>query len=95
MLSKSTYARLKSALTRKSLADEFEALLTAPAAPSAKLKAAIRAMMASKKAADEVISALATAGNQTLSGPAHPNAKKRLELALCRKSAAQEIDALL
>lgn len=95
MLTKNTYARLKSALIRKSLADEFQALLTTPGTPSVKLAAAIKAMMANKKAANEIIVALSTAGNQTLSGPANPNAKRRLINALCRKTAADEIDALL
>lgn len=90
---KKTKARLVSALTRKSLADEFEARAASPAACSAKLKAAIIAMMANKKAALEVIVALETAGNQVLSGPSHPNAARRLVDALCSKSAASEIDA--
>jgi hypothetical protein len=94
-LTKDTKARLVSALTRKSLADEFEALTITPGACSAKLKAAIRAMMCNKAAANEVIAALETAGNQVLSGPANPNAKRRLRDALCRTKAADEIDALI
>lgn len=93
MFTKDTKARLISALTRKSLADEFETLAAAPGLCSAKLKAAIKAMMANKAAADEVIAALETVGNQTLSGPAHPNAARRLRDALCRKKAADEIDS--
>lgn len=92
MLTSKTYARLKSALTRKSLADEFQALAAVPGACSAKLKAAIIAMMANKAAGNEVINALETGGNQTLSGPANPNAARRLRDALCRKDAADEID---
>jgi hypothetical protein len=94
-LTKDTKARLVSALTRKSLADEFEAKTVTPGACSAKLKAAIKAMMCNKAASDEVIAALETAGNQTLSGPKHPNAARRLRDALCRKKAADEIDALI
>ncbi len=93
MFTKETKARLISALTRKSLADEFEAKAASPAPLSARLKAAILAMMGNKRAANEVIAALETAGNQTLSGPQHPNAKRRLELALTRKKAADEIDS--
>lgn len=100
MLSKDTKARLKSALTRKSLADEFEARALSPAPCSAKLKAAVRAMICHKKAADEIIAALETVGNQTLSGRstrdlASPNAARRLRDAMCRKAAADEIDALI
>lgn len=95
MLTSNTKARLKSALTRSALADEFEALLTAPAVPSARLSAAIRAMMANKAAGDEVIAALTSGSAQTLSGPAHPNAARRLRNAMTRKSAADEIAALL
>jgi hypothetical protein len=92
---KKTKARLVSALTRKNLADEFEAKAASPGACSAKLKAAIIAMMANKKAGLEVISALETAGNQTLSGPAHPNTLRRLVNALTRRDAAAEIDSQL
>jgi hypothetical protein len=96
MLTSKTYARLKSALTRKSHADEFQALVATPGMPSAKLKAAILSMMCNKKASDEIINALATGGNQVLShGPAQPNAARRLRDALCRKSAADEIDAII
>jgi hypothetical protein len=95
MFTKDTKARLVSALTRKKLADEFEALAASPAACSAKLKAAIRAMMANKAAADEVVAALETGGMQSLSGPKHPNAARRLRDAMCRKSAADEIDAAI
>jgi len=91
-LTKDTKARLVSALTRKKLADEFEALAVTPGACSAKLKAAIKAMMCNKAAANEVIAALETGGNQVLSGPANPNAARRLRDALCRKKAADEID---
>lgn len=92
---KDTKARLVSALTRKSLADEFEAKATSPGAISSKLKAAITAMMGNKAAALEVINALENGGNQTLSGPSHPNAARRLRDAFCRKSAADEIDAVI
>jgi hypothetical protein len=92
MLSKDTFARLKSALTRKSLALEFQALVASPGAASAKLKAAILAMMCNKKASDEVIHALQTGGNQVLSGPKAPNAARRFLNAMCRKAAAKEID---
>lgn len=95
MLTAKTKARLTSALTRKALANEFEALLASPAAPSAKLKAAIIAMMCNKAAALEVITALSTGGNQTLSGPRHPNAARRLRDAMASKAAADEIDAQL
>jgi hypothetical protein len=84
---------LVSALTRKKLADEFETLAAAPGACSKALKAAIVAMMANKAAALEVIAALETGGDQVLSGPKHPNAARRLRDALCRKSAADEIDS--
>ena len=99
-LTKDTKARLVSALTRKNLADEFEAKMTTPGSLSAKLKAAIRAMMANKKAADEVVAALETPGDQTLSGSStvaasSPNAAKRLLDALCRKKAAKEIDDII
>lgn len=94
-LTAKTKARLVSALTRKSLANEFEAKMDAPGAISAKLKAAIIAMMCNKAAALEVINALQTGGDQALSGPTHPNAKRRLVNALCRKSAADEIDAVI
>lgn len=94
-LTAKTKARLVSALTRKSLANEFEAKMDAPGAISAKLKAAIIAMMCNKAAALEVISALETGGNQALSGPRSPNAARRLRNALCRKSAADEIDAVI
>ena len=92
---KDTKARLVSALTRKKLADEFETLSITPGACSAKLKAAIKAMMCNKAAANEVIAALETAGNQALSGPKSPNAARRLRDAMCRKKAADEIDAAI
>lgn len=95
MFTKDTKARLVSALTRKKLADEFEALATSPGVCSAKLKAAIQAMMCDKAASDEVIAALETAGNQVLSGPKHPNAARRLQNAMCRKKAADEIDSII
>ena len=91
MLSKDTYARLKSMLTRKSLADEFQSLVSSPGAPSSKLKAAILSAMCNKKAANELVSSLSTAGLQPLSGPKHPNAARRFRDAMCRKSAADEI----
>ena len=90
---KDTKARLVSALTRKKLADEFESLAATPGLCSSALKKAIIAMMANKAAALEIINALQTAGNQTLSGPKHPNAARRLRDALCRKKAADEIDS--
>jgi hypothetical protein len=93
MFTEKTKKRLIAALTRKSLADEFEARAASPAPITQKLKAAIIAMMANKKAAKEVIDALETPGNQQLSGPQHPNAKRRLELALASKQAADEIDS--
>jgi hypothetical protein len=95
MFTKDTKARLVSALTRKKLADEFEALATSPGVCSAKLKAAIKAMMCNKAASDEVINALQTGGNQTLSGPRNPNAARRLINALCRKKAADEINNII
>lgn len=93
MFTKDTKARLISALANKKLADEFEAKAAAWGPISAKLKAAIKAMMANKAASDEVIAALETAGDQVLSGPKHPNALRRLRNALCRKKAADEIDS--
>jgi hypothetical protein len=93
MLTAKTKARLVSALTRKSLADEFEAKAASPAPLSAKLKAAILAMMCNRAASNEVVAALETGGNQVLSGPGHPNAARRLRDALCRKSAADEVDS--
>jgi hypothetical protein len=95
MFTKDTKARLVSALTRKSLADEFEAKASSPGAISAKLKASILAMMCNKAAANEVIAALQTGGNQVLSGPHSPNALRRLVDAMCRKSAAAEIDSII
>lgn len=95
MLTVKTKARLTSALTRKALANEFEALLASPATPSAKLKAAIISMMANKAAALELISALSTGGHQVLSGPAKPNAARRLRDAMAQKAAADEIAAQL
>lgn len=92
---KDTKARLVSALTRKKLADEFETLAVTPGTCSLALKRAIIAMMANKAAALEIINALQTAGNQTLTGPKNPNAARRLRDALCRKKAADEIDAAI
>ena len=96
MLSPKTYAHLKAMLTRATLADEFQALLSAPGVPSAKLQAAILAAMANKAAANEVIAALQTAGLQALSGnpvEGHrsPNAARRLVDALANLAAEQEI----
>ena len=88
-------ARLVSGLTRKGLADEFEAAMDTPAPLSAKLKAAIIAMMANKAAAQELIAALESVGAEVLSGPAKPNAKKRLENAVTSKKASAEIQAAL
>jgi hypothetical protein len=93
MFTKETKARLIAALTRKSLADEFEAKAATPGTISKKLKDAILAMMGNKKAAAEVVAALETAGNQELTGPKHQNnAITRLQAALTRKKAASEID---
>ena len=94
-LSKNAKARLTSALTRKSLSDEFEAKITTPGAVSAKLKAAIVAMMCNKAAANEVINALQTGGHQVLSGPSHPNAARRFRDAICNKAAADEVAGLI
>jgi hypothetical protein len=94
-LTSKTYAHLKSALTRKSLTDEFQAAITTPAPLSAKLKAAIIAMMANKAAGNEVINALQTGGHQVLSGPKNPNAARRFRDAMCNKAAADEISALI
>lgn len=94
-LTAKTKARLVSGLTRKALANEFEAAMTTPAPLSAKLKAAIISMMANKAAGNEVINALQTGGNQVLSGPRNPNAARRLRNGLTRKSAADEIDAVI
>lgn len=96
-LSKKTKAHLISALTRKGLANEFEALLTTPAVPSTHLQAAIIAAMGNKAAGKEVIAALQTGGHQVLSGSstrdkASPNAFRRFLDALCSKSASDEID---
>ena len=94
-LTKQSKARLVSGLTRKGLADEFEAAMTTPAPLSAKLKAAIIAMMANKEAALELITALESVGAEKLSGPAKPNAKKRLENAVTSKKASAEIQTAL
>lgn len=88
-------ARLVSGLTRKGLANEFEAAMTTPAPLSAPLKAAIISMMANKAAALELIAALESVGAEKLSGPAKPNAKKRLENAVTSKKASAEIQAAL
>ena len=92
-LTAKTKARLVSALTRKALANEFEARAAAPGPISAKLKAAIISMMANKAAGNEVINALQTGGNQVLSSKLPPKAAIRLRNALTRKAAADEIDA--
>ena len=94
-LSVKAKARLVSALTRKGLADEFEAAMETPAPLSAKLKAAIIAMMANKAAAQELITALESIPAEVLSGPANPNAKRRLRNAMTRVDAAQEIEDAL
>ena len=94
-LTAKTKARLITGLTRKALANEFDLKMTTPGPISAKLKAAIISMMANKAAGNEIINALQTGGNQVLSGPKHPNAKRRLLNALTRKSAADEIDVVI
>lgn len=91
MLSKHTKLRLLRALGRKSLLEEFESKLATPGPLSSKLKNAILYMMGHKRAAEELIQLLETSGVQQLSGPHHPNAKRRLELALLSKKAAQEV----
>ena len=91
MLTTKTYARLKSMLTRKVLADEFQALLVTPAVPSAKLQRAIVVALANKAAANEIINLLTVGGPVVLSGPAEPNAHRRLIDAICSKVAAAEI----
>lgn len=84
-------ARLVSALTRKVLADEFEAALDTPAPLSAKLKAAIIAAMAKKAPALELIAAMESVGPEALS----LDAKRRLTNAFTRKVAEAQVEALL
>lgn len=95
MLSKHTIYRLVLALKSKKLAEEFESKLFSPAPLSSKLKNAILYMMANKKAAEELIYALENAGSQSLTKYVHPNARRRLELALNSRKALQEIEPLL
>jgi len=100
MLSVKTKRRLSQMLTRKKLADEFEALLAAPAAPSKALKAAILSAMANKAAADEINAALAAGGVQALSGnPKNgirsPNAARRFLDGIARSAEASEIRSQL
>jgi hypothetical protein len=100
MLTSKTYSRLKQMLTRKVLADEFQALLSVRGMPSKKLQGAIRAAMANKAAANEIIHALQVSSPNSLSGRstrdnASPNAARRLRDALASKAADAEIEALL
>jgi hypothetical protein len=94
-LSTKTYSRLKQALTRKVLANEFQTLLGTPDVPSAKLQAAIIAAVANKAAGKEIIAALQSGSLTPLSGPKNPNAARRWLDALASKAAYSEIAAYL
>lgn len=87
MLTVKTKKRLINALTRKKLADELEAALAAHAPLSAKLKRAIEVALANKKAALSLISAVETAGAQSLS----LDAKRRIIQELASKTAGNEV----
>ena len=87
MLTLKTKRRLTNALTRKTLADELEAALASAKPLSAKLKNAIKVALASKKAADDLIKAVETAGAQSLG----MDTKRRIIVELSSKEAGQEI----
>lgn len=89
MLSAKTKKRLTNALTRKSLADELEAALASAAPLSAKLKNAIKIALASKKAANDLIDAVETAGAQSLD----LDTKRRIITELASKAAGDEVIA--
>ena len=89
MLTAKTKQRLTNALTRKSLADEMEAAMTSAAPLSTKLKRALEVAMASKSAAQSVISAIETAGAQPMSSAA----KSRIIQMMAQKTAGQEVIA--
>ena len=89
MLTSKTKKRLTNALTRKSLADELEAALASHAPLSAKLKRAIIVALANSKAGLELISAVETAGAQSLS----LDTKRRIIAELASKEAGNEVIA--
>lgn len=89
MLTAKTKKRLINALTRKSLADELEAALASAAPLSAKLKNAIKIALASKKAANDLIDAVETAGAQ----PLDLDTKRRIIAELASKAAGDEVIA--
>lgn len=87
MLSSKTKKRLINALTRKKWADELESALAAHAPLSAALKRAIEVALASKKAAQDLIVAVETAGAQSIK----LDTKRRITQELASKSAGQEV----
>jgi hypothetical protein len=86
MLTKKTKQRLTNALTRKTLADEFEAKLTTPGALSSKLKRAIEVAFASKAAALDIIAKL-----QSGPGALKKDTKARILAEMAEKKAANEV----